>query len=94
MITNSRSFYEVLSANYPQLVDGAALCSYVFYIKGERVLHFEAFGNAKTSLTIPANGSITLRPKLSLLTAADEEFSSMTLHIDLKSITYDRAAVK
>ena len=92
-ITSSRSFYEVLSSTYPQLSDGAGLCSYVFYLKGS-ILHFEAFSNAKTNLTIPAGGSITLRPKLAVLTAADEEFSTMTLHITLKTVTYDRAPTK
>ncbi len=92
-ITSSRSFYEVLSATYPQLTDGAGLCSYVFYLKGS-TLHFEAFSNAKTNLSIPAGGSVTLRPKLVVLTAADEELSTMTLHIALKTVAYDRAPTK
>jgi uncharacterized protein YlxW (UPF0749 family) len=94
-ITGSHSFfYEPLASGYPQLTDGAGLCSYVFYIEQGQTLHFEAFGNAKTSLSIPVGGSITLRPKISMSPAADQALSVMTLRIALKAITYDRAVTK
>ncbi len=94
-ITGSHSFYyEPLAPGYPQLTDGAGLCSYVFYIKQGQTMNFEAFGSGKTSLSIPLGGSVTLRPKISMLPPADGELSAMTLHIALKAITYDLVPAK
>ena len=93
-ITGSQYFSETLASGYPQLSDGSGLCSYVFFITEDRKLNFEAFGNGKTSLSIPAGGSITLRPKISLLAKANEHLPAMTFSISLKNITYDVAATK
>jgi hypothetical protein len=84
---------DVLASGYPQLSDGAGLCNYVYFIKNGE-LHFEAFSNAKTSLSIPAGSSITLRPKISMLTIANEKLPDTIFKIALDTITYDRAATK
>jgi hypothetical protein len=84
---------DILASGYPQLTDGAGLCTYVYFIKNGD-LHFEAFGNAKTSLSIPAGGSITLRPKIAVLAVANDNLPSMTFKIALETITFDKIATK
>jgi uncharacterized protein YlxW (UPF0749 family) len=93
-ITSSQIFSEAFAVGYPQLTDGAATCSYVFFVKQADCMHFEAFGIAKTSLTIPAASSITLRPKISVLAAQEAFLPPMIFKLALETITYDRVAVK
>jgi uncharacterized protein YlxW (UPF0749 family) len=93
-ITSSRYFSGTLASGYPQLSDGNGLCSYVFFITEDEKLNFEAFGNAKTGLSIPAGGSITLRPKISILATANENLPAMTFGLALNNISYDTVAVK
>jgi uncharacterized protein YlxW (UPF0749 family) len=93
-ITSSENFSEMLASGYPQLIDGAGLCSYVFFMKEAECVRFEAFGNAKTSLSIPIGSSITLRPKISLLAAPDEQLPPMTFNIALETLSYDKVAAK
>ncbi len=88
-ITSSQYFGSTLAAGYPQLADGLGLCSYTFYMTQNSVINFEAFGSSKTGLSIPAGGSITIRPKISLLAAAKGYFPETILNIALKTITYD-----
>ena len=92
-ITSSVSLSEALAPGYPQLVDGAALCSYVYYMTQDRILNFEAFGG-KTSLSIPAKGSVTIRPKITLLAGAGQHFPATAFNIALNTITYDTVAAK
>jgi uncharacterized protein YlxW (UPF0749 family) len=92
-ISCSRGFSQPLASGYPQLTDGSGLCTYVYYLQNG-MLYFEAFGNAKTSLTIPAGGSITLRPKISILAAENDNLQEMVFKIALQSLTYDRVAAK
>jgi uncharacterized protein YlxW (UPF0749 family) len=93
-ITGSLDFSDYLAAGYPQLVDGAGLCSYVFFMTQGQTLHFEAFGNAKTSLSIPPGGSITLRPKISVLAAAKQQLPDMTFNLALETVSFDNVAAK
>jgi len=93
-ISSSKGFLGNLAAAYPKLADGAGLCSYVFYLDRSTIMHFEAFGNGKASLSLPANGSITLRPKLSLLASKDSSLPDMTVTIALAAISYDNTATK
>ncbi len=93
-ITSSSGLSDSLASGYPQLVDGSALCSYVFYTTQDRVLNFEAFGSGKTSLSIPAKSSITIRPKITLLAGTGQHFPATTFNIALNSITYDVVASK
>jgi uncharacterized protein YlxW (UPF0749 family) len=93
-ITSSQIFSDAFASGYPQLIDGAGTCSYVFFIKQADCMHFEAFGIAKTSLTIPAASSITLRPKISVLAAQDAFLPPMIFNLALETITYDRVIVK
>jgi hypothetical protein len=65
------------------------LCSYVYYVTQGRVINFEAFGNGKTSLSIPAKSSVTIRPKITLLAGAGQHFPAATFSIALNTITYD-----
>jgi hypothetical protein len=93
IITSSQYFGSTLATGYPQLVDGSGLCSYAFYMTQNSIINFEAFGTGKTSLTIPAGGSITIRPKISLLAAPKENFPATILNISLKTITYDVSTI-
>jgi len=92
-ISCSKSFAYPIATGYPQLVDGAGLCTYIFYMQNGQ-LYFEAFGNAKTSLTITGGGSITLRPKISILAEENDNLPEMIFKIALRSLTYDRVAAK
>jgi outer membrane murein-binding lipoprotein Lpp len=87
-ISSSQFLGSSLATGYPQLVDGSGLCSYTFYLQNN-IVNFEAFGSGKTSLSIPPGGSITLRPKISLLAAEKGYFPATNLNISLKTITYD-----
>jgi hypothetical protein len=93
-ITSSKGFLGNLAVGYPKLADGAGLCSYVFYVDRATILHYEAFGSGKTSLSIPVNGSITLRPKLSLLAAKDNSLPAMNVNIALDTLSYDKITAK
>lgn len=93
-ITASEGFADVLAAGYPQIIDGAGTFNYVFFMKEGQEIHFEAFGNVKTSQSIPIGGSITLRPKISLLAASGQQLPDLELNIALKTITYDKVATK
>jgi uncharacterized protein YlxW (UPF0749 family) len=94
LITSSQNFSNSLASGYPQLIDGAGLCNYVFFLTKGNTLHFEAFGNGKTSLSIPAGGSITLRPKISVMAEAQEQLPGMTFSIALETIIFDRVPAK
>jgi hypothetical protein len=93
-ITCSEGFSQALASGYPQLIDGAGLCSYVYYVTQGRVMNFEAFGNGKTSLSIPAKSSVTIRPKVTVLAGAGQHFPATTFNIALNTITYDTVASK
>jgi chaperonin cofactor prefoldin len=93
-ITSSESLSEALASGYPQLVDGSALCSYVYYMTQDRILNFEAFGGGKASLSIPAKGSVTIRPKITLLAGAGQHFPAAAFNIALNTITYDTVVSK
>lgn len=93
-VTSSEGSLGALAAGYPQLVDAAGLCSYAYYLTQDKIMNFEAFGNGKASLSIPANGSVTLRPKIALLAAANQRFPATTFNIALSTITYDTVASK
>ena len=88
-ITCSNYNFLSIASNYPQLIDGVALCSYAFSIGGSGIVNFEAYGASKTSLSIPAGGSITLRPKLSILARTGYQIPPTNAIIALNSITYD-----
>ncbi len=94
--TISSSYYlsGTMASGYPQLTDGAGLCSYAFSQSGTNTLNFEAYSNTKTSLSIPAGGSITLRPKISVQAMANNQLPAMTLTLALNKITYDIVATK
>lgn len=90
-IAGSQSFAQMLAAGYPLMVDGSGLCSYTFSVSGSRNIRFEAYGSAKTGLSIPVGGSITLRPKITVLAVEDYVLPAMTFVLSLDSISYDVA---
>jgi hypothetical protein len=87
-ITGSNTYSYYLASAYPQLIDGAALCSYTYSTGGSNVISFEAYGGSK-ALSIPAGGSLTLRPKISLLAQSPYQIPVTTYNIALNAITYD-----
>jgi uncharacterized protein YukE len=93
-IITSQYIFDALASAYPQIVDGAGLCTYTSFIKQDKAIHFEAFGNGKTALSIPAGGSITLRPKISVLAAANEKLPDLALSLSLETISFDRVPAK
>jgi len=92
-ITNSNSFSQNVAAGYPQLIDGVGLCTYNFFTSGSGTLYFEAYGG-KSSLSIPANGTITLRPKISMLAQTGYQLPITTFTVTLTAITFDQTASK
>jgi outer membrane murein-binding lipoprotein Lpp len=87
-ISSSQYLASSLATGYPQLADGSGLCSYTFYLLNG-IINFEAFGSGKTNLSISPGGSITIRPKISLLAIEKGYFPATNLNIALKTITYD-----
>ena len=77
-----------MAANYPQLTDAAALCAMAYSNTASSTINFEAYGN-KGSLSIPVGGSITIRPKISIMAAAPYKLPATSFIIALKTITYD-----
>jgi hypothetical protein len=89
VITSSQSLSISMASGYPQLTDGAGLCNYAFSSSGTNTLSFEAYSNTKTTLAIPAGGSITLRPKLTTLAATGYQLPATSYIISLSMISYD-----
>jgi outer membrane murein-binding lipoprotein Lpp len=96
-ITSSESLSGTMASAYPQLTDGAGLCSYAYStgsINGPYTLNFEAYSSSKTSLSIPAGGSITFRPKMSIMAITNYKLPATTFKLALNTITYDTVATK
>jgi hypothetical protein len=89
MISMSQFASESMAVGYPQIIDAAGLCSYTYFNSGSNKLKYEAYSSGKTSLSIPAGSSITLRPKVSVLAANNTQLSPITFTVALNSITYD-----
>jgi hypothetical protein len=64
------------------------LCTYNIYIGGTSTVYFEAYGG-KTGIAIPACGTVTLRPKISLLASTGNQIPATTLSVSLTAITFD-----
>ncbi len=84
-------FFAGLAAGYPQIADANSLCSYALSGNGSNMLRFEAYSGGKTALSIPVGGSITLRPKITVLAAKDCTLPAMNFTISVNIITYDLA---
>jgi hypothetical protein len=91
IISSTQSFTNMVATGYPQLVDASGLCNYVFYISPNNTLNFEAYG-AKSSLSIPVNGSIILRPKFTVVASAGNRLPASVYTVALNTITFDKAA--
>lgn len=89
-ITSSMPFAQSIAATYPQVVDATGLCTYNIYIGGTSTVYFEAYGG-KTGISIPAGGTVTLRPKISLLASNGSQILATTLSVSLNAITFDIA---
>jgi hypothetical protein len=81
-------FSPSIAATYPQLVDATGLCTYNIYISGTSAVYFEAYGG-KTGISIPAGGTVTLRPKISLLASTGNQIPATTLSVFLTAIIFD-----
>ena len=89
-ITSSMPFSPSIAVTYPQVVDATGLCTYNIYIGGTSTVYFEAYGG-KTSISIPAGGTVTIRPKISLLASTGNQIPATTLSVSLTAITFDIA---
>ncbi len=92
-ITSLQSISGTMASGYPLITDGAGLSSIAYSNSGGNTIFFEAYGGTK-SLSIPAGGSITLRPKISILATASNKLPATTFIIALNAITYDTVATK
>lgn len=89
-ITSSMPFSPSIAATYPQVIDATGLCTYNIYLGGTSTVYIEAYGG-KTSISIPAGGTVTLRPKISLLASTGNQIPATTLSVSLTAITFDVA---
>jgi hypothetical protein len=87
-ILSSSVIAGLMANNFPQITDASGLCSIAYSNTATDTISFEAYGS-KGSLTIPAGGSITLRPKISVLALANGRIPPTTFTISLKAVTYD-----
>ncbi len=78
-----------MANGYPQITDVAGLCSFAYNSSSSNSMSFEAYGTGKTSISIPAGGTITIRPKISVMAAPNCQIPAMTVQIGLNTITYD-----
>jgi len=92
-ITSLETISSNMAAGYPQIIDAAALCTMSYSNTGANTVNFEAYGN-KGSLSIPVGGSITIRPKISILAAGTYKLPATSFLIAIKAITYDGGTPK
>jgi hypothetical protein len=89
-ISSSNSFSQNVASGYPQLIDGAGLCTYNFFTSGNGTVYFEAYGG-KSSLAVPAGGTMTIRPKISMLAQTGSQLPITTYTITLTAVTFDES---
>ena len=92
-LTSSQYIAGNMVAGYPQVTDGAALSTITYSYTGDKTVNFEAYGGTK-SLSIPVGGSITIRPKISILATANNKLAATTFTIAVNAITYDVGVAK
>ena len=92
-ITSSVDISAYMAAGYPQLTDVAALCTMAYSNTSSNTLNFEVYGS-KGSLSIPVGGSITIRPKISIMAAVTYKLPATSFIIAVKAITYDGGTPK
>lgn len=79
-----------MPAGYPSLVDGATAFLYNYYFNGSNAINFEVYNNvAKQTITLNPGDSITLRPRVSILSSATQVQPASTLTLSLSNISYD-----
>jgi hypothetical protein len=83
------AFTGTLAAGYPQVTDASGNATITSTYAGDRTVVFEAYGGAK-GLTLPVGGSITLRPKISIMAAANNKIAATTFTIAINAITFDK----
>ncbi len=89
LITTPSAFTGTLAAGYPQVTDASGNATITSTYAGDRTVVFEAYGGAK-GLTLPVGGSITLRPKISIMAAANNKIAATTFTIAINAITFDK----
>jgi hypothetical protein len=87
-ITSSYSFSQNVASGYPQLIDANGLCTYNFFTGGSATLYFEAYGG-KSTISIPAGGTVTLRPKVTVLAQTGTLLPNALFSVTLTAITFD-----
>jgi len=92
-ITSLENVSMNMATGYPQLTDAAALCTMAYSNTGSNTVNFEAYGG-KGGLSIPVGGSITIRPKISIMASATCKLPATSFVIALKAITYDGGTPK
>ena len=92
-ITSLENVSMNMATGYPQLTDAAALCTMAYSNTGSDTVNFEAYG-VKGGLSIPVGGSITIRPKISILASGTNKLPATSFIIALKAITYDGGTPK
>jgi hypothetical protein len=92
-ITSSQYIAGNMANNYPQVTDASTLFSIAYSYSGGNTVNFEAYGGSK-SLSIPVGGSITLRPKISIMATVTNRLAATTFTVALNAITYDVGVIK
>jgi hypothetical protein len=78
----------------PTLTDSGGQLNYVGTYNGSNIYNFEcySYSTAGTALSLPAGGSITLRPRIGLLAIADNVIPPLTTTLSISTIVYDKGA--
>lgn len=77
------------AVGYPQVTEAGGVAAIAFSNTGENIITFEAYGSAKGNLTIPAGGSVTIRPRLTYVAAATKVIPATSFILAINAITYD-----
>jgi len=81
-----------IAAGYPTLTDASKIYTYVSTFTGYNTIYFETYGGDKgQTISIPAGGSITLRPVVGLKAAATSVMTPGIITVSLDTIAYDKA---
>ena len=89
LITTTVPFVSTVAAAYPQVTDGGGTATITSAYAGDKIVTYEAYSNSKTT-TIPIGGTVTIRPKITILASANNRIPATTFILSVNAITYDK----
>jgi len=71
------------------VTDGGGTATITSAYAGDKIVTFEAYSNSKTT-TIPIGGTVTIRPKITILASTNNRIPATTFILSVNAITYDK----